>query len=319
MQDRAFSLEEYYARTNELFLRGDPAGLEQHHLEALKRLEDAGADRTPVAASVYNEVGCWLRGMSRYKESLEFYLRSLDVIEECGDECADMATRVRLNLATLYRLMGDLDGAEALFKQVCEELAAGTDPYAYVSALNNLSLVYQDKGDLEKALELFDRIFALLPGCPNVDEHEVGTTYANAAGVCMRKGEYDEAENLSRNAIEIFEAMEREDSHLASAWTMHGMALFMEGKLAEAREAFEHALDLDFKYYGRNADYARISQSLARTLERLGDIAAASERQRAAVEVLSALYGVDDDRVMAAQAYCERLIERKARDEHERC
>lgn len=317
MQDESFSLDEYYAQTNTLFMQGDPAQLEKHHFATVKRLEKAHIDGTPTAASVYNEIACWLRGVSRYDESLEFYRRSLNVIKACGDEHTDMARRVRLNLATLYRLMGDLDEAESLFGQICDELDFETDPYAYVSALNNLSLVYQDKGEFQKALGLYDRVLEFLPQCPNVDEHEIATTYANAASVHMRMGECGKAESLVDRAIALFESMQREDSHLSSAWMMYGTILYMQERFEAARDAFRHALAFNLSYYGRNVDYARISQSLARTFQKLGDTAAAIDSQRVAVETLSNLCGIDDDRVEAYRAYYQSLVEKKASDNHE--
>lgn len=313
----SFCLDEYYARTNALFKSGNPALLEKHHFVTVKQLEEMGAQDTPAAASVYNEVACWLRGVSRYEESLGFYERSLAIMESCGDECADMENRVRLNLATLYRLMGDLGKAQELFDRLCQELASGADRYAYVSALNNFALVYQDRGQFQRALELYDRVLEVLPGCPNVDEHELATTYANMAGAHMRMGNLREAEAAARDAIAIFDSMRSEDSHLASAQTMLGSILYMEGEFEEASGAFERALNLNLKYYGRNVDYARIAQSLARAREKTGDRKGALDMQRSAVDALSALPDSNEDLMRSYRAYLDVLAGKKGEGGHE--
>lgn len=308
MQDNSFSLDEYYRLANDLFMRGESSQLAKHHLGSVEYLEEIGASETPEAVSVYNEVACWLRGVSRYDEALEYYMRALALMEKCGLSDTDMERRVRLNLATLYRLTGELDKAEESYEQLCSELSMGSDGYAYVSALNNYSLVCQDKGQFDRASELYETILKVLPLCPNVDEHEIATTAVNAAGVRLRAGDFEATERLARDAISLFESAQREDSHLASAWAMLGNALYMQERFEEGAKAFETALDYNYKYYGQNVDYARIANSLARTFEKLGDRIAAAKRQRTALEVLSGLVEPADARVEAYRAYYEVLI-----------
>ena len=64
---------------------------------------------------VYNEMGSFYRGTSRYQESLSAFRKSQELVLDLkGRDTADYAVSVN-NIAGTYRLMGEYEQAVSLF------------------------------------------------------------------------------------------------------------------------------------------------------------------------------------------------------------
>ncbi len=307
-----YSLEEFYKKTDQAFKRGDIEKLNDFFLGEIEAIEKAGLENTPEAAAVYNEYAGWLRGASRFEESLALYERALDIMEACGQSETDAASRMRMNLAGLYRLRGDLKKAESLSLIVCSELEGSKDVYGYVTALNNLSLVYQAMDDYERGIETYVKVLNLLDASPDISDHEIATTYVNMAGLYLQKGDLDNAEQAVLHAIDIFDAMEGENTHMAPALSMLGSILYKTKRFDEAARAFKKAMVITEKYFGKNIDFAKAAHSLAFTEEALCNFEAAGKAQEETVTILRELFGDQDTRTINHTKYLGELREKSA-------
>lgn len=100
---------------------------------------------------------------------------------------------------TLYR-MGDLDNALyyhnkhlALSRELGEREGEAV-------ALNNIAMIYKDKGDYDKALEYFQQALKL-----SEDDEQRATAYNNIAIIYSDKGDYNKAIEYLQKAIELGE------------------------------------------------------------------------------------------------------------------
>jgi tetratricopeptide (TPR) repeat protein len=84
-----------------------------------------------------------LRTLKELDESEAIFRKAAGIESSARGRSADYATCIN-NLAGTYRLKGEYETAEPLFREALEiyEDEVGTDHFAYLSALNNLGLVY---------------------------------------------------------------------------------------------------------------------------------------------------------------------------------
>ncbi len=164
------------------------------------------------------------------------------------------------NLATAYRERGDLPRAISLY-----ETAVALDE-SYPQAHSNLGSALAADGDLERAIEHYRQAIAADP-----DTGDLRFNYGNAL---LNANLFGEAAEQFRFAVEAWP----ED---AEAYNNLGIALASAGRMAEAAEAFREAVGLD-------PTGARAHRNLGIALEELGD-ADGAQRHYAEAQRLEAL------------------------------
>lgn len=136
---------------------------------------------------------------------------------------------------------------------------------AFVPALVELAILFDDTGELDKALEYYDRALQIDP-----DHYELRLHYANAL---IRNDQIDQGISHIRRAIELkedssdawyylaltyffylnetqkaiaicYSILEREDDYVA-AYNLLGEIAFAQSQLQEAKDHFETALQAD--------------------------------------------------------------------------
>ena len=83
------------------------------------------------------------------------------------------------------------------------------DPDPKIAALNNISLVYSDKGDVIKAIETCRKALELC--IHKGDRHKEAALYNNLADYHHKIGEYDKSMQFLKQAVVIFTAIGVED------------------------------------------------------------------------------------------------------------
>ena len=103
-------------------------------------------------------------------------------------------------LGSNYGRKGDLDNA-LFYNSKSLDLAKKLGNREYeVTALNNIALILNDKGELDKALEYLEESLRL-----STDEKDKASIYNNIALIYKSKGEYNKAIEYCKKAIAIFE------------------------------------------------------------------------------------------------------------------
>ena len=116
--------------------------------------------------------------------------------------------------------------AEALLEAVL------TDHPENVTVLNNLAIARMHLGDLESARELLERAL-------EIDDRRF-STYLNLASWAQRSGQPERALELTAEAV-------ARGPEVARAHVGHAQSLLRLGRLAEAAESLDRALELDFR------------------------------------------------------------------------
>ena len=129
----------------------------------LVREEEGDDSREYVAA--LNELGSLLRALKQLDESEAAFVKAAEI------EAAGARHRGQRRLRHLHQQpgrhlppQGRVRKAEALFRESMEiyERTVGTEHFVYLSALNNLGLVYQDLKRYDEARGLHEQALAVL-------------------------------------------------------------------------------------------------------------------------------------------------------------
>ena len=213
-------------------------------------LDAAAPEERHSRSALYNELGGFYRARGVYDKGEAAFLKAKDILEEdffeevelpasacascsccsCGDDgeggeeelvktkiltncrdSLDYATTLN-NLAGLYRLWGQLDRALAMFDEAraVYDAEGGAPADVYASCLSNKGLVYLDKRDADKAMELFTQALGLLEGA-DYEGAALGATYSNMAFADLISGNNAAAGEKFRTAAEYFLKYNGED------------------------------------------------------------------------------------------------------------
>jgi Tfp pilus assembly protein PilF len=161
------------------------------------------------------------------------------------------------NLGTMLLQMGDLDGAESLFRQV---IARNAD---FSNARNNLAVALLRKGEVAAAVKELQEVIRLKPKQP--------AGYVNLGNALSKQGNAEGAAVNYRKALQL-------DPGSQEAWQGLGELHRQKGEFAAAADAFRNALRID-------SDSASAHNNLAITLMALGRHAEALDEFDAAVRI----------------------------------
>lgn len=121
-------------------------------------------------------------------------LQRVEALSRSQEELAVAYNR----LGNVYSNMGDLANAELYDNRSLQSLRAMGDKGREAAALNNLALIYDDKGDPDKALEYYQMSLALQD-----KEGEKATTYNNMALIYLNQGDSTKAIETFQKAMDI--------------------------------------------------------------------------------------------------------------------
>lgn len=175
-----------------------------------------------------------------------------------------------LNAATAYTRARDFDKALELYAAAGSlfEKNGLSDSYQMASLFNNISGVYQAKGEPEKALEYLQSALGIvdkLEDCAG----EAAITRISISYALMRLERLEEAEEYIRACYVYFASPEgSRDPHYAALLAASGELAVRKKDYEEALEDYKKALDETEKRYGHN-DYCRVLDKNIKYVENL--------------------------------------------------
>jgi tetratricopeptide (TPR) repeat protein len=194
-------------------------------------------------------------------------------MENLGLTGTDNYAIVLVNVAGAYRLVGRFDDALDAYSKAEEIFLKNNtaDYYTLSSLYNNTGLVYQDKGELAKAAEFYNKgLEVTKKGTDN--DAEVATGLANLAALYCASGDYANADKTIAESLEIFEKLDDGlNAHYAGALNTKAILSFRNGQLEESVKCFEMAIEKTKLIFGENGDYITACRNCAHVLEKLGD------------------------------------------------
>ncbi|HET6313823.1 MAG TPA: tetratricopeptide repeat protein [Chloroflexia bacterium] len=252
---------------------------------ALTRVPERTADRARAAygASILAKV----QGDSATSIRLE--AEGLAIYRELGDGRG--VAQVLLGMGLRQRAGGELEAAEASFKESLELSRESGDTWGIAGALTNLGLIFFGRDDeaartyLEEGLQAMRR---------TGDRNNMTLILNNLGVIALHRGNLGEARSLWDENLRVYRELANEENQ---ALTLSNLALVAreEGQLTEARELSLQSLDIYFRL--GNTDY------LAPGLERAASIAALQRRPVRAARLYGAADAVYEAARLARQPY----------------
>ena len=217
-----------------------------------------------------NELLGYYRETSRYEEAYLLGERAIAQAERMGLKGTIPYATTLLNVANVYRAGGRLEDSLKTYLQVQEIYRQQLSPdNMFVAGLqNNLSLLYQELGEYEKAKECQLKALQIVK---NKDAaYELGVTYANLAATCVQLGQLDEADEYADRSMETFTGIGVRDSHYGAALSAKGAGHYQRKEYGEAAKCYRQAMEIVEQGIGRNQAYYRLKEN-AENCEKRGE------------------------------------------------
>jgi adenylate cyclase len=170
--------------------------------ECLTELRESG-DGEGLAMALLNSGNIHLH-MGSYDEAIECYRKVVDyyLTVDHGDQRVALYTG-NMGIAYMYKLMHH--EAEECFRQQLEICGNLGDRHGIATVINNLGELYRMMGDLDRAMEHFNRAYRAFEETGDVNR--CGCALGNIAIIQYTRGDFRNAVDNYREAIDILKAV----------------------------------------------------------------------------------------------------------------
>lgn len=235
----------------------------------LGKIEQARAegDRQSMISLMNEGIG-FFRDKSEYNKSLKMCDEVIELMKQEGLEGTKGYATTLLNIANANRAAGQLEASLSYYSKVIDiydRLLSKTD-FEYASLFNNISLLFQEMGEDEKAIAALEK--ALKIAQLNKEARiEVATTHTNLAASLIRVKRYDEARTHLQEALTIFEQDEEKNFHYSAALAAMGQLEYLTGNKEQAIKLTKEAMEDVEKRVGKTQGYLRMEENLRMMLD----------------------------------------------------
>lgn len=264
-------------------------------------------------ALLLNNLGAAYRIVGKLEDALLHFEKALTLRDRLGDAVGSSVTRA--NIGSVHFLRGDYDRSLEIHEQLLREHRerrdpAGRDPAAEALVLNNLAMIHERQGRLDRAEALLADALRIQE---DIDERIARTaTLYNLSTVALQRGDAPRAEALAAQALEL--ADETGDVAARSyALTFHGAARAALGDADAARARLDEAL-ARFASLGDVDGTATVRLEQARVALAGGDAASAIGHAEEAYRLADA-HGLVPQAWRARRLAARALAERGRHDE----
>lgn len=230
----------------------------------LEKMEEAKAEGDLQSLiTLLNEAIGFYRDTSQYDKSLSCCSEVKDILEDLGMQGTVPYATTMLNIANAHRAAGSLEESMAAYAKVFaiyEQCIEPTD-FRYASLFNNLSLLYQEMGDFERAAQALTRALEIVSLYPEA-RIELATTHTNLAASLLKTEKWQDAKEHLKIALSIFEETEEKDYHYSAALAAMGEYLFKIQSYQEAKDCIQKAMRELEAHVGKTEAYYRLADNL---------------------------------------------------------
>ena len=240
------------------------------HLEQALNEGDVGS-----AITIINELIGFYRDTSQYGKAEAYCEKLLPFMEKAGLTGTVHYGTSCLNIANAYRAAGRLEESMKHYRMVFDvyEKVLDKKDFRYASLNNNLSLLYQEMGDFEKACEALEQALLIVKEYPAA-VIELAVTYTNLAASYNKAGKMELAREAVVKGLAIFEEGRTDDYHYSAALSVAGDVYYADGEYKKAVECYEQAMLALRRHVGLTHAYFRILANLQTGYEALGELEA---------------------------------------------
>ena len=263
-----FDINAFFLGADRLYTENRIAEIEPYLLDgfcAAKTCQDRDA-----MLSIANELIGFYRVKSQYERCAAYADIALELIGELGLQQTEHHGTTLLNIATAYRAAGRYDEARTMYEDVLSiyQHCLSPEDVRIAGLHNNLSLLYQDMGDIENALQQVQLAYDLIQSNDEFPA-ERATTLTNLGLMQVKAGRFDEATASILHVIDLFETdVPYRDPHYSAALAAAGQLCFLSQDYDQSIQYYEKALTEIRDAYGENDYYRTTLNNLARVRER---------------------------------------------------
>ena len=262
VQEKLQKLDEMYAEGN----------LAQAEKQLKNWIGDADLEFEKGAKlTFYNELMGLYRTTGRAKQGAELAEEALALVKELGAEGSVSHGTTLLNAATVCARAQQFDKSLGYYAQAADIFAAQglQNSYQMAGLYNNMSRIYGEKGDDEKALSFLEEALKIVSAQEDCEE-EQATTWVNISYALMTLDRREEADEYIRKAI-IYYASPKgcRDPHYAAALGASAELETRRGNYEEALESYEKALKETENHYGHNDYCSMLERNIAFVKEKM--------------------------------------------------
>ncbi|MCR5651818.1 MAG: DUF4125 family protein [Lachnospiraceae bacterium] len=260
------NIEEIFNEIDRLYSAGEGEKVEGYILSKLGEAAEQGDEN--VMVQLLNELIGHYRETGDF-DSLKLFAGKLLGLLEGSSLKGSMAHATSLlNVANAYRAAGMLDESTKLYQDVKAYYDANIeqDSMLYASLLNNMSLLFQEKGDFESAADCLERALGISQKYSEC-RIEQATTHTNLAETLIKLGNLDEAEDHLARAFSIFEEDEKPDYHYSAALAAMGELCFLKKEYERSAGYYEKSLVEIERCVGRSHAYEITKKNMEAALE----------------------------------------------------
>ena len=236
-----------------------------------KSIQEAEAEEDSASfITLLNEMIGYCRDTGKYEASKVYSEKVLNVLQKAGLSSTVPYATTLLNVANAARAAGDHEESLRCYEQVFEIYAGNVEDtdYRYAALYNNLSLLHQEMGDFEKAVEALEKALPII-SLYKEEQIALAVTHSNLAQSLLRLGRDEEAIQHLEQAFAIFERDSEKDYHYSAALCAMGEARFRAGEYRLAAEYYEKALAELESHVGRTPAYDTIRENLEQVYRKI--------------------------------------------------
>lgn len=223
----------------------------------LEQLNEAMAqNRDDIVLSLLSELIGYYRVTAQFELGNQICEQALKILKSTGLEDTHFAATTYLNIATLLRAQAKYQDA-LYFYEKTEEIYSKTldeSDERYASFYNNISLLYQELGELDKALEYEQKA---LSSIEKIDDCRVeeAVTYTNLSQIYFLKKDYINARKCLNRSIDLFKTHAPKDPHYFATLASLAQSYYLEQDYQKALDIYDQVLDGIERVFGKNKDY----------------------------------------------------------------
>ncbi|MCM1497771.1 MAG: DUF4037 domain-containing protein [Clostridium sp.] len=236
------------------------------YLEQALKEGDVGS-----AITIINELIGFYRDTSQYEKAEAYCEKLLPFMERAGLKDTVHYGTSCLNIANAYRASGRLEDSLFYYRRVFDiyDKNLKKNDFLYASLNNNLSLLYQEMGEFDKACEALVRALEIVKQYPD-SVVELAVTYTNLAASYVKAGRLAKAKENAELGLAVFRDGLTEDFHYSAALSVAGDIRYAGEEYPEAAECYEQAMIALKKHVGLTHGYFRIVSNLQICYEAMG-------------------------------------------------
>ena len=254
------NVDEILVGLDRLFEEQRMSEVEPYLQQALQEAMEVGDSSAVI--TIVNELIGFYRDTSQYDKSIYYCEQILPFMEMHGLKGSIHYATTCLNVANAYRAAGEWETSLKYYgevKSIYDRVLTPTDSL-YASYYNNLSLLYQEMGDFEKASQCLKTALVIIEAYGDIIK--VAITCSNLAASLLRTGAQKEAEEYLNRALKIFIEDGEQDFHYGAALSAMGELQFQKQQYEESKRYYQKALSELEKHVGKTEYYYRTLDNL---------------------------------------------------------